>query len=47
MLSPFYSCASAMVYELAAALFVLYATTCKKASGRDWIVLEANVDGDI
>ena len=30
-----------MVYELAADLLVLYATTCKMAPGLDWIVLDA------
>jgi len=35
------SCANAMVYELAAALLVLYATTCNPASGRAWYALDA------
>ena len=41
MFSFFNSCANAMVYELAAALLVLYATTCNMASGFDWIVFDA------
>lgn len=38
---PLSSFASAMVYEFAAALDVLYATTCRAESGRAWNVLDA------